>query len=471
MDLEVTQSRELNINDTEQLLIEHENASGAPNSLEVKDSMHNSFFISLFQFIYICLKVSVLCGILFGLFTTLLWWIELNVRGVCRNVWNSIPRGIHHARLLLDSVEVIITTVWPLLSIAPICSWSMVKQSNMLFWSTIAGLLDVTDRLLLYVFGHYGGPWKSYVGNVIFLVISFVVYYKLAKFRQVQSYDNQNPIILTFKLLLPIIVGSLITFPYNYVFLTFYQHSLPWVRTILSCSLIAVFYVLRLIINNMIANMRGIFDPSEGIVFVSMFLIISTMVARLAQAAVQLESLYYFVIISLVHGVANVVDKAALPLRHKIINLICRKSSYVADEIWSYTQQYIAHQSLISIITETSSVIMSNAAAYLMVYYYKREETTGKRYSGFYLFKEMVVKSSIAVFIEWFFNIIAMKLQYRQKIPVFTVWKKKWKLIFVIHLIQVIFVVVYFAMYIDTMLANDLLRNSTIICVGRFRRL
>ena len=88
---------------------------------------------------------------------------------------------------------------WPLLSIAPICSWSMVKQSNMLFWSTIAGLLDVTDRLLLYVFGLYGAPWKSYVGNVIFRVISFIVFYKLAKFRQVLSCDNQNTIILIFK--------------------------------------------------------------------------------------------------------------------------------------------------------------------------------------------------------------------------------------------------------------------------------
>ena len=81
MDLEVTQNRELNINDTEHLLIEHENVSGAPNSLEVKDSMHNSFFISLFQFIYMYLKVSVLCGILFCLLTFLLWWIDLNLRG------------------------------------------------------------------------------------------------------------------------------------------------------------------------------------------------------------------------------------------------------------------------------------------------------------------------------------------------------------------------------------------------------
>ena len=55
-----------------------------------------------------------------------------------------------------------------------------------------------------------------------------------------------------------------------------------------------------------------------------------------------------------------------------------------------------------------------------MLYYDKKEEGSGKRYDSVYLFKELLKKLSMAVSTEWFFNIIALKLQYDYKIPVFT---------------------------------------------------
>ena len=131
----------------------------------------------------------------------------------------------------------------------------------------------------------------------------------------------------------------------------------------------------------------------------------------------------------------------------------------------------IAHQSLLNIITETSSVILTNAAAYVVVYYYKKENGSGKRYDSVYLFKELLMKLSIAVFTEWFFNVITLKLQYDHKVPVVTVWKKKWKLIFAIHLIQVTYVVVKYGNHVNAMLLDDLLHNSTSCWAGEFRRL
>ena len=142
--------------------------------------------------------------------------------------------------------------------------------------------------------------------------------------------------------------------------------------------------------------------------FASAFLVITTVVTRLTQAGI--ESLPYFTITSLAHGLFNVFEKLVLSVRRKILTLICR-SSDVADNTWLYTQQYIIHQSLISIITEMSSVVMSNAAAYLMVYYYKKRESTGKRYDGWYLFKELFIRLSIAVSIECIVNIAALYIQ------------------------------------------------------------
>jgi len=83
----------------------------------------------------------------------------------------------------------------------------------------------------------------------------------------------------------------------------------------------------------------------------------------------------------------------------------------------------------------------------------------------------MLIRSTIAVFIEWVFNVLALKAQCYLKIPVLDVLKKEWKFILVIHLIQVIYVISYFAHYVNTMLLVDVLHNSTSGCVGLFKRL
>jgi len=371
--------------------------------------------------------------------------------------------------LFVGSIEAVIIMFWPLLTIAPICSWSMIKKSKVICSCTIAGLIDVTSRLCFYIFGYYGQLWQSYAGNVIFLVISFIVFYKFVEYRQMLSANRKNKIVITLKLILQIILGLLIYLPYNYLFLHFYRTSSPIYRTILSCLLIAVFYGPRLIISSVITSIHGIFEPCESIVFVAPLLIANIMITRLTQAEIQ--SLPYFTIISLVHGVFNVVDKFFVPVRRKIHKLLCRRSSEVMQNNWIYTQQYIVHQSLISIITETSSVIMSNAAAYLFKYYYEKDQSTGHRYNGWDLFKEMLIRSSIAVSIEWIFNTVALKVQCCLNFPVLNIWKSEWKLILVISLLQALYAIVYFANYVDTMLLDDILRNSTSNCVGLFRRL
>ena len=98
---------------------------------------------SLFECLNASFQLSVVCGILFGVFATSLWWIELNVNGYC--IWGShtIPKNVQHIKLFVMPVRFLLIMFWPLLTIAPICSWSMVKKSNILFWCTIAGLVDV----------------------------------------------------------------------------------------------------------------------------------------------------------------------------------------------------------------------------------------------------------------------------------------------------------------------------------------
>ena len=239
MNVEVTDCYELYIDDSEKFFIEHKNEGDGSRVAEVKDTVRCSFCTSILHFMNISLKASVLSGTLFGLFSSLLWWIELSLRGYWEEDCKSIPINIRSSRLwirirssrlLIDSLEIITLMFWPLLTIAPICSWSMIKESTVLFCCTIGGLIDVVCHLCCYIFGHYETIWQLYIGHVLFLVVSFIVLYKFARYRQSISHDNQNTIIITFKILVQIIVGFIISLPYNCGFLLIYQNSRPFVK-------------------------------------------------------------------------------------------------------------------------------------------------------------------------------------------------------------------------------------------------
>ena len=457
-------------NDNEDTCVGSETRSESIDDAQISNSVRFSFRLSFLRFAEVGFKLTMMYGVLFGLFATFLWWIKLNVEVYCFRKWYDIPERIHHLRLLSDSVQEIIVFFWPLLTIAPICTWSMIKESNVLFWCAIAGLLGFVYRFFLFIFQQYQPLWKSYVGNVIFCVTAFIVFYKFAKYRQQQTDNSEDTLILTLKICVQLIVGMVIALPYNYIFLNFYRHLSSFARTIVSCSVIALLYIPKLIIASVVTNFRGIYKPNEGIIFAAAFLVISTMVPRLAQAGV--ESLTYFTIISLFHGVVNILDKLTIPARIKFLNFICRRNTDAINESWVYAQQFIAHQTLIGIITETSTVIMSNAAAYLIVYYYKIELGTMKSFDGWNLVTDMLMKLFIAVCMDWIFNIISLKVQNDcHKLPVLQIWQREWKFIMVIHLIHIIFVVTYFSFFVDVMLLQDVMHNVTTNCIGFFKGL
>jgi len=360
--------------------------------------------------------------------------------------------------------------IWPLFTIMPICSWSMIKESNLLFWCTIGCFVDSFQFLCLYLFDRYDGNRGSHIQQGIFSVVSLIVFYKCARYRQHLSNNNNRTLFITLTFAMQFIAISVLLLAYNFLFLKYYRGSTHVGKILLSCSLIPVFYIPKLIIGNLLTNLHGIYKPNEGIVFASGFLVISTMVTRLAQAGI--ENLTYFTIVSIFHGIVMILDKLSFPLRVKLFKLLCRQRGNHTHEVSLYTQHYTAHQSLISIMTETSSVIMSNAAACLLAYYYKRDESTGKRYSGWFLLVAMIKRSAIAVSIEWIFNSISSRFQNeRFKIPVLRLWKIDRRFILVIHLIQTIYVVVYFAHHANLTLLQDVFLKSNQTCIGLFEKL
>ena len=426
------------------------------------------------QSLWKCMKISfeatVCCGVLGSLVGILLWWLELNFKAYCFAIWNEIPESIHQRNLIADIFIAALTHFWVLSCIAPLCGWSTIKKLHLIYICAIGSLLDGINRSLLYfLFHEYSKRWKHYIGNVIFIVTSFAVCYRFARHCKAAHNAHCNVFLLTLKLTLQFIIGFLIFIPFNLVFLDLYYNSSHIEKTVLVCALTIAYAIPKLFISHVVTNLREVCTPGDEMVLVVAYMTATTICARLMQANV--ETLSFFIIVSVVHGLLNVIDKLSLPLRRRILTCVCCGSMENCNRQSVSASVFLANQSLFSITTETTSVIFGIIAAYLLIYYYKKENGTRRSHSGYVLFIGIMKRCSIAVGIELIFNVIAVKVQtYLYQIPVIGAWQGKWKSIIIIHVIQVTFIVLYSSEYFDRILLKDYHKKTNVTCFGSFKR-
>ena len=136
MDVEVTHRYQLCIDDNDDDFTESGIESNVTKVTDIRECVRCSYRISIVQFMSISFQLSLICGILFGLFPALLWWIELNVRGYCAKNYNSIPKETRRLRLMVvGSCEAVVLMMWPLLNIFPYVHGSWLKK--LMFFSGV----------------------------------------------------------------------------------------------------------------------------------------------------------------------------------------------------------------------------------------------------------------------------------------------------------------------------------------------
>ena len=432
-----------------------------------ENSYVRSFCANLSQCVMVSFTSTVLSGVAVGLVVTVLWWIEFNVRGHCFAEWDKIPSRVRHQKLIVRIVEAMILMFWPLLTIIPVISWSTARELNLLSFCIIVGLLESLCHSLLYIFGYYDSRLKSYIGNVLFLSVLFYICSKVARMYIRKRGINTNVIVLTLKLGLQFILGFLLSLLFNYIFIGLYNKASEFHKFLLTCALIFVFFLPKLVLTCSITNANDIYSPGQGILFAVSYLTCTTVAARLAQS--KIEKLPYFVGLSVVHGVFNIIDKLMIPLREKICRIIFKREASEAREL--YVHHYIANQSLISIITETTSIILNCSVIYILYHYYEGDGEVNIKYEGNTPFNDWIERVTTAVSIEFVMNVVALMVQIYLRIPVVSTWKEKWRFILFVHVIQMFFFVVYYSGYLNDMLIKKYGGNTNRTCIGFFNRI
>eukprot|EP00112_Aurelia_sp_Birch-Aquarium-sp1_P000660 Seg1063.6 transcript_id=Seg1063.6/GoldUCD/mRNA.D3Y31 product="hypothetical protein" protein_id=Seg1063.6/GoldUCD/D3Y31 len=437
-------------------------------------SNRQSLAASVIRCAWICFQNTVVCGTIVGIIATTVWWLDLNL-GMCCYGYNKqrdkMPVKYQRTRLTSEIFEGMIIQLWPFSILCGAFDWSTLTRLNLPMWNIIAAYTDAVCRLFVYVYGRYNTRLKSYIGNVIFFALAVLNYIKIGCNHRSTISRRYGVLSLALKLSLQFLFGIAICLPFNYWFLAEFKKSDPLLKAVLASVIPVMFAIPKLLTTFVHARLEGVSSPGQAVMFTIGFQVSAVLACRLLQA--NNENFKLFILISFVHGILNVIDKLLQPVRDRLGGCICPSKRNTRRGRSARASRLIADQALVNMMTETSGIIMSSASCYIITYYYIRDPATGSRVDGYTLLHAMVKRVGLAILIEYVFTTIALLIQtHKHNIPVIKVWVLKWKWIFCMHSVQVIFAMLYFPGHIDDVsLHYQLSRgNYTIGCLGPFER-
>ena len=195
----------------------------------------------------------------------------------------------------------------------------------------------------------------------------------------------------------------------------------------------------------LVQKLQGINHPgTSGILLITLHICGAT-VFRVLQVSIDNSSL--FVLLCVVHGLTGAIDKLMLPIQDYIYFKCCMRfcKRSVRQHVKTPRQnRLLADLALLSIVVDTSSVFVNCALVQILRFYVGRDKK-GMKYDGYVLFTEFIWHATTAVFIEWIFNTLTIKLQtYYHNIPVMKVWNSRWRRILMIVILNTIIALLYF---------------------------
>ena len=435
------------------------------------------------------LQVST-CGFVFGLLAIGIWWIDLHINKCCYNesthAWNHLQLKFKRLCVMSMSFKEFVVQLWPLACIMPVLGWRISRRQNLFVWNMLRAFAMVSVLQSSYIYDAFQYRLRSYLGNVFFVVGIGFCHWKLATHYLGNHKPFWKKVKLAAKASMQLSVGISWWIFVAYFIFPLFERSSSLIKAVLSTTIPIASALPKLLTGYVIGRLEGAYSPGEAVNFIMAFQVCTTLAARLFQA--DSSSFVVFLAISSAHAFMGITDKLLLPVRDKISRMITKqKAIQVVDS--SSTMQHcesvnsqpfevrldehtakeldrpprvtrlIADQSLVSMMTETSAIIVSCAVVPVI-----KDLCTKKRNGDGMLFLKLFKRVGAAIMIEYIANIFAVHIQtYTHNIPVIKVWRFRWGWILLLHLIQVIYAMVYFPVHINAILleANAVYKNNS----------
>ena len=405
--------------------------------------------------------LTVLCGSGIAAIVSFVLWLSIHLGAICRRLdgtWYKMPIGIQKSLLTLEVAQCSTLQCWYLCIMLPIFGWKVIKKVNVVPWFIIVASIDAIYRLELNVYRRYNHTWSSYPMNFLFAATIFLVSYKVAS--QYQENIGQK-FRLAFKLGAQFYVGFPVALILNYVVLYYFNIIPEKARAILASLSPALVVMSKAIARLCVEKIEGINHPGTSVLLLMSLYTAPIILFRVLQT--KLHGFWMYFIIAIVHGIESIFDKITLPLQEYILHRCCMKGQHrhVSKKRKPRVNRLFADLAIVSMISESSAIIVSSVVLQICRYYYGSDEQ-GRTYHISTLIEACCWQVITGITVEFFFNTISIKIQtYYYNIPIIRVWKANKRWLIAMLLINTVIGILYFGDYfLNTLRSNKMFDNG-----------
>ena len=218
--------------------------------------------------------------------------------------------------------------------------------------------------------------------------------------------------------------------------------------------------------------------PGDSHVLLSVLYSAFAIVFRIMQA--ELSSLELFIILSLVHGAMDLLERLTIVVRDYLWYFIYKKINRNADAEAMLSadkfrtprsMRFIADMSIQMILGESTAMVAAVGFIQLYGFMYSNH---GLSFSDMHLVADFFIRVSIALSIDFAFNSFSFWLQISYfNIAVVRVWKKKWRKHMVVGLISTSVTKCYFTAHLFAVVKEKHKSGATMRqfnCTGPFSK-
>ena len=205
-----------------------------------------------------------------------------------------------------------------------------------------------------------------------------------------------------------------------------------------------------------VQTLYNITHPGYSYVLLSPLYCGYAIVFRVLQA--DLGSLYDIVILGIIHGAAEVIERSTMVFIDHICHMLRKRRSAPWGSFRTpRRERLMADIAIMSMLYESTAIVSMNGYLYLYQFVYLKGE------SFVNLLQSFAIHTSVSLAIEWVFNSVSIAIETRyQNMPVMAIWRRRWKR----HILVAIVNAVPMALWSSTNLLDILHGRFTEISTG-----
>ena len=188
---------------------------------------------------------------------------------------------------------------------------------------------------------------------------------------------------------------------------------------------------------------------------------------RLLQVDLGFFKFQSVVVIGVIHGVAEVVERSTMVLIDHVSHQVLERRKVPWGGFRTPRRERLgADVNIMSMLYESSAIISVNGYLYLYQYFYTSDN------SPLPLLQSFAVTTSATLAIEWFFTSVSIAIETRyQNMPIMAVWRKTWKRHILVAVINMVVITVWGSTYLFIAIKERVTDQNNYNCEMPFHRL